>query len=90
LLEWVGKAGFEEPVATTSVWSYATRQERREWADLWASRLMLPRFADRAAELQVADGAALERMASGWRRWAEEPGGWFAFIHGEVVARKPS
>lgn len=89
LLEWIGEAGFEEPVATTSVWSYATPQSRREWADLWAGRLMLPRLTDRARQLGVADDASLQRMADGWRRWAEEPGGWFAFIHGEVVAKKP-
>lgn len=89
LLGWIGAAGFVDPVVTASVWLYAAPESRREWADLWASRLMLPRFADRARELGVADSDALARMADGWRRWAEEPDGWFGFIHGEVVAEKP-
>jgi hypothetical protein len=53
---------------------------------LWASRIRLPRFAERAAAL--APRIDVERIADAWLEWAEEPDGWFAFIHGEVVARK--
>lgn len=88
-LEWVRSAGYVEPRGTASVWSYTTPQSRREWAELWANRILLPRFADRAQELQIADQTSLERMSVGWRRWAEEPDGWFGFIHGEVIAMKP-
>ncbi len=88
LPEWVREAGFVDAATTASVWSYATRETRREWADLWANRVILRRFAVRARELGIAEGDALARMADGWRRWAEEPDGWFGFIHGEVVAVK--
>ncbi|MDJ0665259.1 MAG: methyltransferase domain-containing protein [Acidimicrobiia bacterium] len=90
LLEWVGEAGFTDSVATASVWSYATLQARREWANLWADRIKTPHFSERAGELGVADAESLASMAAGWRRWAEERDGWFGFIHGEVVANKPA
>ena len=31
-------------------------------------------------------GADLEAFADGWRRWAASPDGWFAVLHGEILA----
>lgn len=88
LHQWVRGAGFTDIEATSSVWTYATSSEREAWADLWARRIMLPRFADRAVELDLCEYMEIAALASGWRRWATEPDGWFAFIHGEVVGVK--
>jgi isopentenyl diphosphate isomerase/L-lactate dehydrogenase-like FMN-dependent dehydrogenase len=87
---WARTAGFTDIVATTSTWSYTTAAERRSWSSLWADRILVPHFADRAAELGAADGATLDTIAAGWRDWARHPDGWFAFIHGEVVAANPN
>ena len=87
LAEWTHRAGYEDIAATSSSWNYATPERRLWWARLWADRIRLPRFADRAAELGLAD--AIEPIAAAWLQWAAEPDGWFAFVHGEVVARKP-
>lgn len=89
LLQWVQQAGFAEPTATTSTWTYATPEERAAWADLWAKRISLPRFADRAAELGLCERHEIAEMAATWLDWATEPGGWFSFIHGEVIAVRP-
>lgn len=34
-----------------------------------------------------ATPAPLEEMAAGWREWGAAPEGWFAVLHGEVLAR---
>lgn len=87
--EWVAAAGFESPLITTSTWTYATPAERKEWAELWADRVIESRFGDRAVELGLADRAMLARIAEGWHRWANTENAWFAFVHGEIIARKP-
>lgn len=88
--EWVASAGFVSPRAGSSTWTYATGAQRREWADLWADRVVESRFGDRAVELGFADRATLARIAEGWRRWAATENAWFAFIHGEILAAKPT
>lgn len=89
LHQWVRGAGFKDLEVTSSVWTYSTATERTRWAELWARRIMLPHFADRAVELDLCEYMEIAALASGWRRWASEPDGWFAFIHGEVIGVKP-
>jgi ubiquinone/menaquinone biosynthesis C-methylase UbiE len=88
LLEWVNDAGFGNPVATTSTWTYAEPAARAAWAELWANRIALPRFRDRATELGLADRNEIDTIAEAWWSWGAKPAGWFSFIHGEVIARK--
>ena len=42
------------------------------------------------AEQLLAHGLAgrddLDAFAAGWRRWAASPDGWFAVLHGEILA----
>ena len=87
---WVRAAGFVDCTITSSVWTFATRRERQDWASLWVSRTALPRFRDRALQLSLIDADEIEDIAAAWKLWADEPDGWFAFIHGEVVAIKPA
>lgn len=78
--EWVRAAGFEHIHPTTSTWLYATPESRAAWAELWAGR-----------RLQGADpGQDTDAIVDAFYRWADHPDGWFAFIHGEVLARKPA
>jgi hypothetical protein len=44
-------------------------------------------FAEQALDRAAATRADLERLAAGWRRWAQEPAGWLSLLHGEVLAR---
>jgi SAM-dependent methyltransferase len=88
LVGWVSAAGFTNVVATASSWLYADPVGRLEWAELWANRMTLDRMVAAAEELGISDRTELAEIASAWRSWASQPEGWFAFIHGEVLARK--
>jgi len=85
LLQWAHAAGFATVVPSASVWCFATPEERAWWGGLWAERVTSSRLADQLR----ADGAATDQVlagfAAGWRRWAAEPDGWFAILHGEVL-----
>ena len=41
----------------------------------------------RAVELGLVRSDDLREMAAAWRRWAEDPDGWFGLLHGEVLCR---
>jgi len=88
LLGWVQAAGFTDVVASSSTWTFADPDSRRWWAELWADRVELSAFADQAVAYGLADGDELSSMAEAWRRWADQPDGWFAVLHGEVLARR--
>ncbi|MBN9111521.1 MAG: methyltransferase domain-containing protein [Pseudonocardia sp.] len=90
LYAWARKAGFAEVTASASVWCYATPEERAWWGGAWAERITRSRVAEQAVERGIADRGDLEEMSAGWRAWAADPDGWFALLHGEVLARRPS
>ncbi|BDZ43069.1 hypothetical protein GCM10025865_23680 [Paraoerskovia sediminicola] len=89
LLSWVEQSGFAPEAITPSagVWCYSTPADRQWWGGLWAERCIASNFAVQAKESALADDVALEQLAQEWLRWAEEPGGWFAVLHGETLAR---
>lgn len=87
LLAWAQAADLAGIEASASVWCYATAEDRRWWGDLWADRTTSSRFGRKAVDYGVATPAELEEIAAGWREWAEDPAGWFAVLHGEVIAR---
>ena len=89
LLSWVLSAGFIEPEASSATWTYADPEARRAWGELWAVRITEGSFARHAAEHGLAEVADLEDMAAGFRRWAAHPDGYWAFIHGQVLAVAP-
>ncbi len=89
LLSWVRSAGFEHVHPTTTTWVFATPDERRWWAELWAGRIDVPAVGGRAVELGLADVDDVTAIQAAFREWADMPNGWFAFIHGEVLATKP-
>ena len=83
LMKWVRAAGFDHLHPTAATWLYATPEERRGWAELWAGR-RLQESTDNKVYGEEGD-----QIIEAFQRWAAEPDGWFAFIHGEVLARKP-
>jgi ubiquinone/menaquinone biosynthesis C-methylase UbiE len=89
LLSWVLEAGFDPGgvVPGAGVWCYATPEDRVWWSGLWAERCTESNFARQALAHRLADDVALEHLADGWRQWGAHPDGWFAVLHGEVVAR---
>jgi ubiquinone/menaquinone biosynthesis C-methylase UbiE len=89
LLSWVQAAGFDpaglRPGA--SAWCFATPTERAWWAELWARRCTSSSFAEHARAHGLADDVALEELAEAWQAWGGADDGWFAVLHGEVLAR---
>jgi len=88
LLGWVRQAGFVDPVATSSTWTFADQDSRGWWGESWAERVEHSAFAEHALAYGLADRAELARIAAGWRRWATSPDGFFAAVHAEVLARR--
>ncbi len=85
---WVLEAGFVQDTTTTSTWCYADEGSTATWAGQWAARVTQGTFAGRAVEVGAASKADLEELADAWRSWATQPAAFFAFLHGEVLARK--
>lgn len=89
LAAWVRAAGFDPAGITpgAAVWCYATPEDRRWWSQLWAERTVASDLAVQAVERGLATQQQLAQAADGWRRWGSDPDGWFAVLHGHVLAR---
>jgi ubiquinone/menaquinone biosynthesis C-methylase UbiE len=87
LLGWVQQAGYEVEVASSSTWTFATPADRAWWGGLWADRVRSSAFAEQAVAYGLSDEAELAGLADAWRAWAGADDGWFAVVHGEVLAR---
>lgn len=88
LLAWAHAAGYDDVTASASVWCYTTPQDRAWWAGSWAERVVASTFADQARAYGLTD-PELAGLADAWRSWGEEPDGWFALLHGEILVRIP-
>lgn len=89
LLAWAHAAELVDARASSSTWTYATPDERRWWADLWADRVSRTALTEQLVEGSVAGSNDVDVMAAAWRSWGEHPDGWFCVPHGEVLWRKP-
>ncbi len=87
LLAWARAAGFSSIEPTAAVWCFADDGTRRWWGDLWAERVTSSALADQAVERNLADHDRLATMADAFRRWSQDPDGWFIVPHGEILAR---
>ncbi|MGZ6980073.1 MAG: methyltransferase domain-containing protein [Acidimicrobiia bacterium] len=88
LLGWVQEAGFNEVEAGSSTWTFADPERRAWWGSLWADRVELSSFAEQAVAYGLSDAGELAEIAGAWRHWAEQPDGYYAVLHGEVLARR--
>jgi ubiquinone/menaquinone biosynthesis C-methylase UbiE len=87
LLGWAQRAGFTDVVASSSTWTFADPDSRAWWGGLWADRVLQSSFGEQAREYGLANADELTAIATAWRRWADRPDGWFAVLHGEILAR---
>jgi SAM-dependent methyltransferase len=85
LLAWAHAAGATGVVPSTSIWSYATPDERAWWGGMWAERIVSSRLADLAVTNGRATREELQEISDAWRTWAAHPDGWFAIPHGEIL-----
>ncbi len=88
LLGWVQAAGFAEVRASSSTWTFANPEDRSWWGGLWADRVEQSAFAEQAVAYGLSDTVELAAIAAAWRTWATQPDGFFAVLHGEILARR--
>lgn len=86
---WVAKAGFIDVTPTTSTWTYSTEGAVARWCELWTSRLRQARMGRDLVREGMATAEELDQIARAFERWAHAGEPFFAFLHGEVLARKP-
>ena len=86
LLGWARRAGFTEVTATASTWCYATPADRDRWGGGWAERIVGSAIAEQAVAGGHCTRGDLDRIAAGWWEWAAAADGWFAVLHGEIMA----
>lgn len=88
LLSWVLDAGFDPAGVTPSadVWCYATPDGRRWLAESWSQRALHSGFAERVIASGKGDASTLQAISDGWLAWGAAPDGWFAMLHGQVLA----
>ena len=87
LLGWVQEAGFVDIETTVDVWTFADPDSRAWWGDLWADRVENSSYTIHAGDLGLASDADLADIAAGWRRWIDEPAGFFACPNVQILAR---
>jgi SAM-dependent methyltransferase len=86
LKAWAREAGFPEVASSASVWCFASPVEREWWGRSWADRVLEPEFSVPAIESGAARVGDLRDVREAWLRWADDPDGWFALPHGEILA----
>jgi 2-polyprenyl-3-methyl-5-hydroxy-6-metoxy-1,4-benzoquinol methylase len=88
LLAWAHAAGLRDVTCSAAAWCFATDEERQWWSGLWADRITGSALADQALAAGLSTDAELAGLADAWRDWGTQSDGWFAVLHGEVLARK--
>ncbi|MBS1848400.1 MAG: methyltransferase domain-containing protein [Actinobacteria bacterium] len=87
LVAWAHDAGFTDVTASANAWCFANPGRARFWGAMWAERIVHSAIAGQI----VADGLGttddLERISSGWRRWASHPDAMFTTTLGEIICR---
>ena len=85
LKSWARAAGLDVVSSSAAVWCFSSRQDVAWWGGLWAERVVGSGLAEQALQRRLAAADQLERLAQGWRRWADSPDAWFAVLHGELI-----
>lgn len=87
LVAWAHAAGFTDVTASANAWCFANPGRARFWGGMWAERILHSAIADQIVDEGFGTSADLERISSGWRRWAAHPDAYFATILGEIICR---
>lgn len=87
LAAWARQAGLVDVRPSASVWCFATPEDRAWWGGLQAERITGSDISDHIVTAGLLDRHALDGLAAAWLEWARAPDGWFAVLHGEVLAR---
>jgi SAM-dependent methyltransferase len=88
LLSWARQVGFSHVETSASAWCFGTAEDRAWWGGLWADRMTSSAIAQHAQREGRATAAELASIAEAWRQWAQADDGWFAVLHGEIIATR--
>lgn len=67
------------------MWCFA-EEDRAWWGGLWAERITSSAMAEQLLSRGLATSGKLADLADAWRHWARQDDGWFAVLHGEILA----
>ena len=81
------EAGFRDVTSSSSTWLHATPESRAAWAESWSGRITSAPLADQLEREGWADETERAQIAEAFHTWAQDPGGWFSLLHGEILAR---
>ncbi len=84
---WAMDAGFADVVSTASIWTFNSEADREWWGSMWESRILQSALAVDAIDAGLAHQDDLIDISRAWRDWINEPDGWLAMPHGEVICR---
>jgi ubiquinone/menaquinone biosynthesis C-methylase UbiE len=87
LKAWAREAGFSEVASSASVWCFTSDDDREWWGSMWQARALESAFATEALSRGFATAEELRQISDAWREWADNPDGWLAMPHGEVICR---
>jgi 2-polyprenyl-3-methyl-5-hydroxy-6-metoxy-1,4-benzoquinol methylase len=87
LKSWAMDAGFADVVSTVSAWGFNSETDREWWGSMWETRILQSALAVDAIDSGLATQDELIDISRAWRDWINEPDGWFAMPHGEVICR---
>lgn len=85
LLSWANRAGFTCVRPTSSTWTFASPADRDWWGGMWADRILSSALARQLLDSESATRTDLEQISQAWRDWADDPDGWLAVLHGEIL-----
>lgn len=86
---WLQDAGFTAIALSGTTWTFPGYDTVESWATSWADRVVRSNLATKAVEYGIADRAALEVIAEGFREWARHPAAFFSIGHTEALGRRP-
>ncbi|HNP15103.1 MAG TPA: SAM-dependent methyltransferase, partial [Terrimesophilobacter sp.] len=87
LKSWAMDAGFSDVTSTASVWGFNSEADREWWGSMWETRILQSALAIDAIDAGLAHQDDLIDISRAWRDWINEPDGWLAMPHGEVICR---
>lgn len=91
LCHWAHEAGFDKSgvTASSSNWTYNTKDEISWWSGLWADRVLHSTLAVTAKQTGEYDDEKLKKISKAWREWGETEDAWFCVLNGELLYQKP-
>lgn len=86
---WARQAGFEMSriTRTATTWCYSTPEEREFWAMAGVNRLQNSKMPESLKKFGLGTDDEIKEVVQALKDWMADEDGWFALIHGEIIAR---